>query len=378
MSLLETLEIQDVPDLGPDERPPRRLTFKTAAEILEMEFDGTDNLFGDRLLTKGGSLVLQGVGGCGKSFLALQCAVSAILSRPFLGIETHIKGGKWLFFQQENSCRRLAHDLGRLRAWVNDPLAWQLVEGNLILHTLEADNDFCVNLENPEVFEACTAAVDQHSPSVIVFDPLKDFSLGNLNDDQDMGALCHTITSLTRRGDPNRAALALHHSRTGLAGAAGVSGYDKSSFGRNSKVLYAWSRAVINICPADPDNNDRLIVVNSKNNQGALFTPFGVKRDPQTLIFAPDSSFNVRAWETEFAGRKPKAIEIDPAGVAALVNGEPVSKRELVGAIIGEFGCAKSRAYAAVGDAEGKTIRREKKSGCYILIEREKPKYDPD
>ena len=64
-----------------------------------------------------------------------------------------------------------------------------------------------------------------------------------------MTATLTVIGRITRQGDPQRIPVILHHALTGKSGAARATGFDRGSFGRNSKVLLGWVRSQINVAP---------------------------------------------------------------------------------------------------------------------------------
>src|SRR5688572_8779773 len=68
----------------------------------------------------------------------------------------------------------------------------------------------------------------------------------------------------------DRAAVVLHHALTGKLGAARATGYERSSFGRNSKLLQAWTRGQINLAPASAHDNSKLVA--SKTNSSSTRT----------------------------------------------------------------------------------------------------------
>ena len=103
------------------------LTFRSPDELLAMEFDDGDRILGDRLLSRGGSLVIAGPGSIGKSRLLLQLGVACRAGLPFVGFETRAQDLTWLILQAENSNRRLQSDFAALREWV-----WQLARWGLV------------------------------------------------------------------------------------------------------------------------------------------------------------------------------------------------------------------------------------------------------
>jgi hypothetical protein len=62
-----------------------------------------------------------------------------------------------------------------------------------------------------------------------------------------------------------------------------ATGFDRSSFGRNSKVLFMWTRAQINIAPVRPDDNSLLIIASGKCSNSAEFQPFAARLDSHTM-----------------------------------------------------------------------------------------------
>ena len=119
-------------------RRSSNLSVRNIEQLLEMEFDGSDNYLGDRMLQAGALVSFLGPGGVGKSRMVLQMAVSCILGEPFLGIESHCRGKKWLIVQNENSNRRLSHDLRCLqRAFDLTGSRLSMVKRCLSIHTVE-------------------------------------------------------------------------------------------------------------------------------------------------------------------------------------------------------------------------------------------------
>jgi hypothetical protein len=276
-------------------------TVRSAAEILELELDENDCLFGDRLLTKGGKLVIAGAAGIGKTRLLLQLATASITGRDLCGLETHAKGLRWLILQTENSNRRLQFELKVLtREFGKDFL------NSLFIHTIETDADGFVALDNDSAVRRLEAAIHKYQPGIVGVDPLRDFRIGNLDTDADMTTTCEALGHIVRAGNPQRGLVALHHALTGKAGASKATGYERSGFARNSKALLSWARAQINIAPGNPDDNDQLVIACGKNNDGKEFPPFAVRLNLDTMMYEPDESFDVDRWRDEITGSKTK------------------------------------------------------------------------
>ena len=338
----ETGQEKELPALG-------SLSIRRPSEIIAMPMDDSDCILGDRLLAKGQSLTILGAGGVGKSRLLLQLAGCCIVGRPFLGLETHGQNLRWLIIQAENSNRRLKSDFSRLAKWAGK--GWQEIDRLLSIHTIETDLDSFLNLDNWENEARLRRMIETTSPDIIAFDPLNTFSFGDPNKDQDMRETCQAISNLSRIGNPARAIVVLHHALTGRSGAMKASGYDRASFGRNSKVLQAWTRGQINVAPASPEDNNHLVFVCGKCSNGKEFPRFSAKLNPATMIYESDPNFDFQNWESGLSAKNGSSPLVTSKLVSSLCeNGS--TKSDLVRAIMQETGCQKSRAYSAIEKAE--------------------------
>lgn len=337
--------------IGPDGHPveskqPRIWTVRRPDEILGMEFDSSDRILGDYIMAKGQPVTILGAGGTGKSRLALQLAASIATGREFIGFETRGQGMKWLILQTENSNRRLKQDLGSLKSWTGKD--WPAVAENLLIHTLETDEDGIASLADFDNQATIEALIAEHLPDVIVIDPLGDFGMGDLSKDEDMRNTVRAISRICKKGNPDRAIIILHHSLTGKAGAMKATGYDRASFGRNSKVLQGWTRAQINVTGANPDNNETLVISCGKCSNGKEFAPFAVKLN-EGMIYEVDPRFDLEAWQADIGG-KPKGPIMTPDGVRSLcVPG--MKQAELAKAIQDDCGCCRTASYRYIKQA---------------------------
>ena len=245
------------------------LTIRTIGEILEMRFDDRDLILANGYLARGERTALCGMGGVGKSRLAMQLALCCRTGRDFLGWQTKGLELRWLFLQTENSCRRLKYDLERMLT-VFSKDEWQAIIDGVFLHTLEADDDGFLMLD-AENSERIAAAIARFEAGIVVFDPLRDFGSDDLNSDRYMTEALREIARIVRRGDPHRSAHVLQHAGTGKAGIQKPPGLIARKFwGRNSKVLFSWARAEINVAPGLPDDNSTIILASGKcSNQRA-------------------------------------------------------------------------------------------------------------
>jgi hypothetical protein len=83
-------------------------TVCSAGELVNMPVDPHNSMIGDGLLIKGGSFLLLGPSGIGKSRLLLHLAAACYTGKPFFGIPTDAKGIRWLIFQTENNIKTIA------------------------------------------------------------------------------------------------------------------------------------------------------------------------------------------------------------------------------------------------------------------------------
>lgn len=322
-----------------------RLSVRKPSEIRAQELDSADNILGDRLLAKGQALTLLGPGGIGKSRLLLQMAASCILGRSFVGLRTHNRALRWLILQAENSTRRLQVDLDRLFQWAGPDQAARLDE-QLLIHTIDEEADTWLNLDSAAVRRRITELVLDTRPDVVCFDPLNCFTSGDLNNDREMRMTCQRISGICRTENPQRAIVVLHHSLTGKAGVARATGFERTGFGRNSKLLQAWTRGQINLAPASAENNERLIISCGKCSNGQEFPTYALKLDPRTMIYAEDYEFDLAFWQSQFEeGQNKEALMRQTFRECCAA---PVSRRELVEKLINTKGLPQTTAYRQV------------------------------
>ena len=270
------------------------LSHRRVRSLLGLPDSDADNYFGDRVYAAGQATSLLGAPGTGKSRYILQKAICMILGLDFIGMPTHAKGMKWLFIQTENSNRRLKTDLGKMiRGLKLTEDQIDVLDECLIFHTLEHDKDGFVNLDNKEDLLQVERFIADFCPSFVVFDPLNTFSGEDIDNDSNMRNLCMLISRAVKRGNPNRVAIVVHHALTGMAGVQRAVGWDKGSFGRNSKALNAWVRSQINLVVRDKDDNTKLMASCGKNNNGKEFPAVGIIFNEEAWLYEVDPDFKL-------------------------------------------------------------------------------------
>lgn len=352
------------PETTPDVAASK-FTIRTPDQILEMLFGDEDIIVGDRIIAEAQSCVIAGAGGLGKSRFVIQLAASVATSRKFLSFQTGKENSIWLIIQTENSNRRLQADLRPVKSWLGDD--WPKFAARVKFHTVENDTDAFVNLDSLEAVGNIESAIETHKPDIIVIDPLNDFAIGDLNKDADMKFTLQSLSRVCRKGNPRRAIIVLHHALTGKAGMARATGYDRASFGRNSKTLHAWTRAQINLAPVDPDTNDRLVIACGKCSNGKEFSPFAVRLNIESMIYEVDSTVDVSQWEQDVTGAKDTTPLMNSERVRELCSTAGSDKAELAKAITTDCACARQSAYRYIARAErAKKITFNKSNETYF------------
>ena len=350
-----TGEITQLATITPEtgKAPDSELTFRTISEILKMEFSDDDLYLGNGYLQKGGTLAIVGSGGVGKSRLAMQLAICSAAGLPFLGWETR-GNPKWLFMQTENGSRRLKHDLSRMTSLCDDRDMAHL-DDRIVLHTIEKPKDSMLRPYNIEGEKRLIDAVNHHDPDVVVFDVLRDFGIGDLNADEGMTLTLDAITRIVKSGRTDRSIVVLHHARTGKAAAAGAFGYDRANFGRNSKVLLGWARAVLNVAPLSEEDNCLVGVGSGKNNDFIEIKPVAIRLNPANMIYRVDDQVDVAAQIaslSESAKKEPKAKSSYVVELVESAYPLVLDRKTLVARLMKDRGVSDKTAYRVIADAE--------------------------
>jgi hypothetical protein len=248
------------------------------------------------------------------------------------------------------------------------PEEQERIKAGLFFHTIENDDDGFLMLDT-ENLERVAAAITETAADVVIYDPLRDFSLDDLNSDKYMGDTLREITRVTKRGNPKRTALVIHHAATGKAGVQKTTGFDRSSFGRNSKVLFAWTRAQINVAPAKGEDNSLIIVASGKCNDAPEFEKFAARLNFDTMLYARDDDFDMEEWHREITATSSKSRVKADVLRELLVKGREYEKREIVAFLRDEKAISKARAYEIVDEGKAaRILRLNKVMKTYALL----------
>jgi hypothetical protein len=332
--------------------PPTKISSLQPTDIMNADLPANDDYFADRVLSQGNLTTILGQGGIGKSRILLQFASCCILGRDFCGMPTNAKGLPWFLIQAENSTRRLQKDLQAIKNWITEA-QWQFLHKHLHIHVLEHEIDYNLALNSTGAQNAIALAIDEIKPHFVAWDALPDFSIGNLNSDEDMHSTIQAIIQLTKYKDTSRTPVVVHHSQAGKAGQEKITGFDRVAFGRNSKRLYNRSRGQINIAPANPDNNRELIVACGKNNDGPEFTPYGILLNDD-MIYEENENFSLDDW-ADAKTTKPNTPAWDIEDIEKQLT-EPMLTKAFQLKCQDEAGVGKTTFYKLLKKAENKNL----------------------
>lgn len=247
-------------------------------------------ILGSRWLCRGGSLLLVGQSGTGKSSLAVQMAVCWALGRDVFGIK-HPSGKplKSLFVQAEN-------DLGDLAEMMQGVLAglgisafsddFDLLKRNLIFVRDTTHTGF-------EFTKAVGKLIDRHKPDLVFIDPLLSF----IGDDISKQSVCGQFLRnwLNPIADATGVVwVMVHHTNKPSMDKGAKAGWktaDHAYAGSGSSELTNWARAVMTLGMLD-DGEFELKLAKRGMRAGAC-EPDGT---PTTRLFLKHAETGIR-WD---------------------------------------------------------------------------------
>lgn len=259
-------------------------------------FDTTSDpntLVGKRWLCKGGSCLIVGPSGVGKSSLTMQIAISWAVGRPLFGI-TPVRPLKFLVIQAENDTGDLAEEyqgvlegMG-LDSWSSpDPGTVALLRSNLVFirDTTHTGQRFA---------EAVRILIEKHRPDVVVFDPLLSFVGGDISKQE--------VCSQFLRGWLNPiseasgvAWIAIHHTGKPPGDKQSRQGWQSSDWsyaGIGSSELVNWTRASMVLRQTSP-GTFQLMLTKRGGRSGATH-PDG---EPTSVVWLQHATGGRIHWE---------------------------------------------------------------------------------
>jgi len=285
-------------------RPPKPLTLWAPSRFFEFKPNPSDMLLGDGFVERGEWTSLVGIGGLGKTRLALWFCICQITGREWCGIKTAVEPQKCLLLSTESGLRRWKIDLEKMFATLTQAER-ELVETYLRLLALTPDEEGDLNLGESGNVARLTATLRAENPGIIVFDPFADMVNGDENSTVDLIATLRALRGIHHAASPTAAFIVIHHARTGSSNVAQAGdNYSAGNFGRGSKALYSRVRCELQLAPGDRDNSNLMVLACGKANNTEKFKPRGIVFDPDTFTYSVDPSFDLQAWRSDVAGKR--------------------------------------------------------------------------
>lgn len=354
---------------------PARLSFMDAGEILDAALP-PKLYFIFPWLAAGSLSAIVGAGGTGKSRFVLWALASVIAGARTVGsmeIPGGSVGGRWLVVGgNENDVYRYRADLEELAQAF--PSAVPQLRRRLVFHVYR-DGDRLLDANAlPDVEEKVRELGDVEG---VVFDPLSDFAPAgeSLNDDKIMKALCVRLRDGIKRVAPRACVLLVHHARGGRdAAGKAVDVFEAGEVGRNSKMLAATARCVLNLVPLDDAGG--VVGFVGKCNDARKPPPFALRKVDRAG-YAPVEDFDVEAWLAEVVGKRgggargPERQYSDDGReeLGAYFQDDTPMKGADVVALAGEKGMVRSRVYELLARAVGAGWLVQVRRGVYRKAE---------
>lgn len=289
-------------ELPPEQPIEQLLSFKREED--------PNNVIGKRWLCKGGSLIISGQSGIGKSSFLMQMALTWSIGRDFFGIAP-VKPLKTLIVQAENDTGDLAEAFQDICAGmgieaVSDEM--ELIKRNVIPHrdTIHTGEKFV---------SIMSRLIEKHRPDIVFVDPLLSF----IGDDISHQAVASTF--LRNMIGPVLAAsgviwVFLHH--TGKPSKDGAKSWnikDMAYSGLGSSELANWARETITLQRASDEKDIYAFALSKRGRRSGLLDPEG---KPASLVFLQHAEDRI-LWE--------RAEGFEPAGEGRPDGAETERKR---------------------------------------------------
>lgn len=330
-------------------------------------------LLGDGYLERGELTSLVGVGGLGKTRLALRLALALILGREWCGLPTHGAPLRVALLSTENGLRRWKTDLSKMLAPLT-PAERAVVNDHLRILALVPGEETDMNLGDPAAVARLIATLAEHKPGLVVLDPLADLIDGDENKTSDLVATLRTLAHVQAKGAPEAAVLIVHHARTGAANVAQAGdGFSAGNFARGSKALYSRVRCELQLAPGDRDDPSRLVLACGKSNNAAPFKTRGLIFNEESFDYMLDQDFDLDGWRADVNGKRTGGKSVTVADVVEVVRelapmaGAEVTAGEIYRITSSRFGVENRTALKRLGEACGSQYLRNVRKGFYKL-----------
>lgn len=277
----------------------RPYALRSWGEIARMHLPPPEIVWGGCALS--GSWAFFGIGGLGKSRVALNIVRNQVLGQPFAGLPTAPRPLRHMMMGSENSIHRLQYDIRKMHGGLTSEEIAKL-EQHIQLATLEGEDDTDISL-TPANIERWRLTLEGWPPDVLWADPWGDLLDGDANSDDVARAAISVLRRLLRRVNKDAGLGILAHSRTGATNILQAIGFDSANFGKGSKALYSKSRCVWNMAPGDESESPPLVMVHAKHNDTPGEKPFAIRLDPETMTYRREDDFDLEQWQADLSAR---------------------------------------------------------------------------
>lgn len=357
----------------------RTLTLWKPSQFIAYKVDPSSILLGDGYLEKGDWTSLVGIGGLGKTRLALWLAICQITGREWCGLMVSGEPQKTLILSTETGIRRWKFDLERFFANLTDAERGTVDEKLLIL-ALTSDEGGDLNLGNPEAISQLMNTLADTAPGIVILDPWADLIAGDENKAADVILTVRSFRAIIRKVCPAAATLVVAHARTGSANVVQAgSNFNAGNFGRGSKALYSAVRCEIQLAPRDDEDPNKLLILCGKSNNAAKFEPRAIDFDAEKFTYRVNGDFDVETWRDDVNGKR-RGQTVSIAQVVEAVRerynvGEDVPAGGVIDALMAATGGARRTIQRRLQEAcKAKYLRTGKLLGTYRLGEKPLPK----
>jgi hypothetical protein len=191
--------------------------------LLQQEFPASDSMLGNGLIDKAGAILISGPQKIGKSMFGTQLALALADRSPFLSFPAGGANYRTLILQAEVAPKRMKE---RFEKQITR-FGADARQGVLSASVFSA-----IKLDSKEGVEQVMACVDEHTPDLLVIDPLSNFHRGNENEAQDMLRITAVLDTIRSKGP---AVAVVHHHGKGSGERQNV-----GHKARGSSVLPGW------------------------------------------------------------------------------------------------------------------------------------------
>lgn len=309
------------------------------SELLNRNFDSREDIIGEKILVDGGSLILAGSSGVGKSLITLEMAISLAAGTNLYADRIIIpKSRKVLIFQSENAPFEV-------RQRINKMTKGSIPDGIFI----NSDTVYNFNIADNYFSEYLIRTVRETRVDVIIIDPLSSFHHYNENDNSQMRSVLDSITNISR--ETGAATIIVHHYGKQL---------DNRADGNKLRGATSIKDAVDTIITLERrrQKNENTFRMNfEKVRYGVSPKPIDLVRDEITLLHDLTSDEGVKVSSSVIEDILKNAL-----------NGKVDKKSKLLKAIAEKCECSERTAATAVKQAVESGHILEKRVGRKTIV----------